>query len=79
MIILAGSGMMTQGRSVEWAKWLLPQEKNAVCFCGYSGENTLASEIKDKVPFVKIGKSKIKNRSKICVLNSFSSHAKVNL
>ena len=74
MIVIATSGMMTQGRSVEWAKRLLSSDKNAICFCGYSSENTLASNIKEKVPFVQIDKSKIKNNAEICILNSFSSH-----
>ena len=74
MIVIATSGMMTQGRSVEWAKRLLPSDKNTICFCGYSSENTLASEIKNKALFVQINKSKVKNNADICVLNSFSSH-----
>lgn len=77
MIILASSGMMQSGRSIMWAKKLLPDCRNHICFCGFTGENSLAWQIKNKVkyPIVNIEGKKLSNNIQITVLNSFSSHA----
>lgn len=75
-IILASSGMMNAGRSVSWAKCLIPNSNNHICFCGYSGENTLAQKIKDYKGnnYITIEGDTIPNKCNITTLNSFSSH-----
>jgi len=78
MIILASSGMCTNGRSVVWVKNLLPLEKNHICFCGYSAAGSLAAKIKEgssKNPTLQVEGRNIPNRAKITSLFSFSSHA----
>lgn len=77
MIILASSGMCTNGRSVAWVKNLLPSERNHICFCGYSANGSLASKIKEgnKNPVIAVEGKNISNRAKITSLFSFSSHA----
>lgn len=78
MIILASSGMCTNGRSVVWAKTLLPSERNYICFCGYSTAGSLAAKIKEgssKNPVLNIEGKKVSNRAKVMSLFSFSSHA----
>lgn len=78
MIVLASSGMCTNGRSVVWAKNLLPSERNHICFCGYSAVGSLAAKIKEgssKNPSIQIEGRKVTNRAKITSLFSFSSHA----
>lgn len=74
-IILASSGMCTAGRSLAWLKSMLPVANNKVMFCGYSGEGTLADDIKkgDKKYLIVDGES-VKNNAGVVVLNSFSSH-----
>lgn len=77
MIILASSGMMQSGRSIMWAKKLLPDARNHICFCGFTGENSLAWKIKNKTqnPVINIEGKRVSNNIQITVLNSFSSHA----
>lgn len=75
-IILAASGFMTNGRSLQWAKTLLPNSKNHILFVGYSSEGSLASRIKNgkAQKTISIDKKPIANRCGITSLNSFSSH-----
>lgn len=78
MIILASSGMCTNGRSVVWVKNLLPSENNHICFCGYSAVGSLAAKIKEgssKNPTLQVEGRNVPNRAKITSLFSFSSHA----
>lgn len=78
MIILASSGMCTNGRSVVWVKNLLSLEKNHICFCGYSAAGSLAAKIKEgcsKNPTLQVEGRNVPNRAKITSLFSFSSHA----
>lgn len=78
MIVLASSGMCTNGRSVVWAKTLLPSERNYICFCGYSAAGSLAAKIKEgssKNAVIQIEGKKVANRAKVTSLFSFSSHA----
>ena len=74
-IILAGSGFLTAGRSLPHLKTLLPNKNNHVIFCGFSGENNLASQIKNGDSFVKVDGEMIPNNANITCLYSFSSHA----
>ncbi len=74
-IILAGSGFLTAGRSLPHLKTLLPDRNNHVIFCGFSGENNLASQIKDGDRFVKVDGDWVENNANITCLYSFSSHA----
>lgn len=76
-IVLASSGMCTNGRSVAWCKRLLPDEKAHICFCGYSADGSLAQRIKDgkKNKYIEIEESYVPNRCGVTSLFSFSSHA----
>lgn len=78
MILLASSGMMTAGRVVSHLKYILPSPKNCILFCGYSTENTAASEIKRGVKEIKVEGEMIPNKAQIYCLNTFSSHANYN-
>lgn len=77
MIILASSGMCTNGRSVAWVKNLLPGSKNFICFCGFSSEDSLASKIKNGKDnkFIHVEGKPVANRCNVITLFSFSSHA----
>ena len=76
-ILCASSGMCTNGRSVAWLKKILPDALNHVIFCGYSGELTLASKVKEgkKNKTILIEKESIPNRAGTTTLHSYSSHA----
>lgn len=77
-IILASSGMLNAGRALSHLKFLLPNPKNCVMFCGYSADNTLATEIKHGCKAIKLDGEYIDNKAQIYTLNTFSSHANYN-
>ena len=75
MIILSASGFLTGGASVVWTQNIIEKSNNCILFCGYTGEGTLASKIKDtKQKTVTIGGKPYKNKAQITSLRSFSSH-----
>lgn len=74
-VIIAASGFLNGGRALAHLKTLLPNRNNHVIFCGFSGENNLASQIKDGDKSVKIDGDWIDNNANITCLYSFSSHA----
>lgn len=74
-IILASSGMLTSGRALQHLQHILPNPNNTIMFCGYSAEETLASQIKSgKHKTLEIDGEYIDNKANLVVLNSFSSH-----
>lgn len=74
-VIVSSSGMLSAGRALSHLKTLLPSPKNCVLFCGYSGDNTLATEIKRGAKEIKLDGELVANRAQIYCLNTFSSHA----
>ena len=74
-IVISASGMMTGGRVVEWIKTVLPNPKNTILFCGYSGDNTLASQIRYGNSTINVDGILVSNEANIVELVSFSSHA----
>ena len=76
MILIAASGFMKNGRSLTWAKSLLPNSNNHILFVGYSSEGSLASKIKNgkSQKTISIEGKPIANRCGITNLMSFSSH-----
>lgn len=74
-IIISASGMMNGGRVVEWAKTILPNSNNTILFCGYSSENTLATQIRYGNKSINIDGTIVQNNANIVELVSFSSHA----
>lgn len=74
-VIVSASGMMTGGHSVSWCKTLLPDSRNTILFCGYSGENTLAYNIRHGDKIINVDGMDIPNNANIVELVSFSSHA----
>ncbi len=79
-IILATSGMLTGGPSVEYFKHLAPDEKNAIIFVGYQAEGTLGRMIqrgKKEIPIIsKNGKTKsIPVNLGVYTIEGFSGHS----
>lgn len=73
-IIVSSSGMLTAGRALSHLKTILPNPKNCILFCGYSGDSTLATEIKHGTKEIKLDGELIANKAQIYCLNTFSSH-----
>ncbi|EHP85554.1 beta-CASP ribonuclease aCPSF1 [Methanotorris formicicus] len=79
-IILATSGMLTGGPSVEYFKNLAPDEKNTLVFVGYQAEGTLGRKVQKgwkEIPITtKNGKTKsIPIKMDIHTLEGFSGHS----
>lgn len=74
-IVISASGFLTGGRIMEWLKCSLPNINNTILFCGYSGENNLASKIRYGDAHVIIDGVEVANNANIIELVSFSSHA----
>jgi metallo-beta-lactamase family protein len=79
-IILASSGMCTNGRSVAWLQRLLPSEKNYICFCGYCSPDSLGYKIKNhrESKGIAIEGKRVANKANVTSLLSFGSHADKN-
>lgn len=79
LIVIAGGGMASGGRSTYWCKEHLPNPNSYIIFTGYSTPESPAGQIKnEKTKSVKIDGKTIKNRAKVLTLNSFSSHCDYN-
>jgi hypothetical protein len=82
-VIIASSGMLTGGPSVEYLKALAEDEKNALIFVGYQGEGSLGRKIQNgtrTIPIVaKNGKTKaLKINMRIETVEGFSGHSDRN-
>ncbi|ADG13842.1 KH-domain/beta-lactamase-domain protein [Methanocaldococcus infernus ME] len=79
-VILATSGMLTGGPSLEYFKNLAPDEKNAIIFVGYQAEGTLGRKVQKgwkEIPIVtKNGKTKsIPINMGVYTVEGFSGHS----
>lgn len=79
LIIIAGGGMASGGRSTYWCKEHLSNSDSYIIFTGYSTPESIAGQIKnEKIKAIKIDGKTVKNRAKVLTLNSFSSHCDYN-
>lgn len=76
VVILSSGGMLQSGRSVKWARSILPNYNDCIILCGYCGEGTLGWKIKNysEQKTINIDGTPIKNKCQIVNLRSFSSH-----
>ncbi len=78
-VILATSGMMTGGPSVEYFKNMAEDERNSIAFVGYQSEGSLGRRIQNGMnewAFEENGKTRgIKVRLNIKTIDGFSGHA----
>ena len=74
-IVLSASGFLNGGRIMNHLKTALDKPSTCIIFCGFAGENNLASQIKAGQKEVNIDGTIVKNRANIVELRSFSSHA----
>ena len=78
-VILATSGMLTGGPSVEYLKALAEDDKNALVFVSYQAAGTLGRRIVEgdrEIQFIEEGKAKsIKIKMEVHRIEGFSGHA----
>ncbi len=81
-VILATSGMLAGGPSVEYFKSLAEDEKNSIIFVGYQAEGSLGRRIQKgwkEVPMKENGKTKvIKVNMQVHTVEGFSGHSDRN-
>lgn len=75
MVLLSSSGFMQGGRVRSWLKTFLPDRNAVICYCGFSGDNGTAYEIRHGDKLINIDGEMIENKCNIIELVSFSSHA----
>lgn len=75
-IIISASGMISAGRSIHWAKSVLPNRQDCLVTCGFMCEGTLGWRIKNggRKKTISIGGKPCKNNCQVTNLKSFSSH-----
>lgn len=74
-IVISASGFLVGGRIMNHLKTALPDARNHILFCGFSGENGLAAQIKSNIPEVNVDGLLVANKANFTELRSFSSHA----
>jgi len=74
-IILATSGMLVGGPSVQYLKLMAEDPKNAIAFVSYQGPNTLGRQIQSGVREVEIDGQLIKINLEVRSFEGFSGHA----
>lgn len=84
-IVVATSGMLTGGTSVEYFKNFAPYEKNGIIFVGYQPEGTLGRRVKDgekEILFSNTGSAEDKVKINLAVhamKGAFSAHSDVGM
>lgn len=73
-IIIAGSGMCTGGRVLEYIKQNISNSNSTILFIGYQAENTLGRKIQENQGFVTIDRKSYNVKSKIVSISGFSAH-----
>lgn len=81
-VIIASSGMLTGGASAFYAKYLAPDERNAIFLTGYQDEESpgrvlqrwMRDKEKGETPTLKLGKDEVKLRCEVDTY-SLSAHA----
>ena len=73
-IILSSSGMCNNGRVKHHIKSLIDNENSTILFVGYSGEGTLANNLKNKDIEINIDGIDYIRKCNIDMLNTLSSH-----
>ncbi len=75
LIIVASNGMLTGGRSVGHAEWLLPDPASTVLFVGYQGEGSLGGHLVRGATSARIGGHEVQVRATIRTLDGLSAHS----
>ena len=78
-VVVASSGMCSQGRSKIWLTKILPNANDCLLFSGYCADNTLGGKIKNnKQKYITIDGKNYPNRCNIVNIQGQSSHMQRN-
>jgi len=74
-IILAGSGMLSGGRIINYLPIYLTQKNNTVVFISYQAKNTIGEKLVNNHKNIFVEGKKIKVKCNIVQISAYSSHA----
>ncbi len=79
-VIIAPSGMLTGGPSVEYLRLMAPNENNSIILVSYQAEGTLGRKIREGIKEIKVPNEEgelvtIEVKAKVYVVEGFSAHA----
>lgn len=74
-VILAGSGMLSGGRIINYLPVYLTQKNNTIIFISYQAKNTIGEKLIQGRKTVMIEGKKIKAKCNIAQISAYSSHA----
>jgi len=77
-IVIAGSGMCTGGRIVNYLKALLGEPSTDVLFVGYQGRGTPGRRIQEGRRWVRLDGDRVAVRAEVHTLSGYSAHADQN-
>jgi metallo-beta-lactamase family protein len=75
VVVIAGSGMCTGGRVVNYLKALLGDERTDVVFVGYQGKGTPGRAIQERRKWVMLEGQRYPIRAQVQTLSGYSAHA----
>ncbi len=79
-VIIAPSGMLTGGPSIEYLRLMAPNESNSIALVSYQAEGTLGRRIREGAKEIRVPDEEgepitIKVRARVYVVEGFSAHA----
>ncbi len=74
-IVIAGSGMCTGGRVVNYLKAFLKEPRADILFVGYQGAGTPGRQIQDRQDWVELDGQRYQIQAKVHTLSGYSAHA----
>ncbi len=74
-IVIAGSGMCTGGRVLNYLKRFLPDPTTDVVLIGYQAAGTPGRYIQQRLPWVRLDGQKVPIEAKVHTLSGYSAHA----
>ncbi|HRZ29509.1 MAG TPA: MBL fold metallo-hydrolase [Candidatus Paceibacterota bacterium] len=74
-VILAGSGMLTGGRIINYLPIYLTQKNNTIIFISYQAKNTIGEKLLQGRKTIMIEGKKIKAKCNVTQISAYSSHA----
>lgn len=74
-VVISASGMATGGRVLHHLKFMAPDDKNAIVFCGYQAGGTRGESLVNGAETVRIHGQDVRVRAKIVQITDLSAHA----
>lgn len=73
-VTISSSGMMSAGHVLTYAKSILPNKKDCICFVGYNSPTTLGGKVQQGAKSVTIDNKSVPIRCEIQIYKTFTGH-----